>query len=331
MSRASGTIVINGTTYDTASGSPIVLKTNPKRIDGFAPMSRPVKQKLKPSHKAAQTSKVVHQTPSRTKTLNRRYVKKPNLTSETAPKHHPVKHHPAHHVDSVRLHKALRTSQSPIVTRFAPTQPSLQPSAQTTTADAPPIEDLTPSGESAARQAKTLVSRKEQLIAEGFEKVRSHQTASTRKRRRGVTVGTSVASFLIVAGIITYFNIPNIAVKVAASKAGISASMPNYTAGFHRSGPISYNPGQITLNFTTSVDDRSFAITQKKSLWDSQSLLSNYVTSETSEYEIFRDRGLTLYIYNGSNATWVDGGIWYTIAGDSRLTPDQLLKIAASM
>ncbi len=334
MSRVSGTIVINGKTYDTASGTPITLKKSPKPVDGFMPLTSSSKVAAKPKtpHTVAHPSKAVHKTPARTHTLNRHYVKKPNLKAEQSvtTQHAKKSHHAAHHVDAARLSKALEVPQSSAVSRFTPATPSSSSSPQISS-QAPPVEAMLPQSTADMRQATTLVARKEQLIAEGFEKITSHQATTKRKRRHGVTVSTTLASFLIVAGIITYFNIPNIAVKIAASKAGVTASMPNYTAGFHRSGPISYAPGQITLNFSTSVDNRSFAITQKKSLWDSQSLLSNYLNDKTSNYETFRDRGLTLYIYDGSNATWVDGGVWYTIEGNSGLSTDQLLKIAASM
>ena len=65
--------------------------------------------------------------------------------------------------------------------------------------------------------------------------------------------------------------------------------------------------------------------------WNSDALLSNYVVAENKQYQTYMDRGRTLFIYDGSNATWVDNGVWYQIEGDSRMTTDQLVRIAASI
>jgi len=40
---------------------------------------------------------------------------------------------------------------------------------------------------------------------------------------------------------------------------------------------------------------------------------------------------MNIYVYNGSNATWINNGVRYTIEGDSSLSIDQLLKITASI
>ena len=60
-------------------------------------------------------------------------------------------------------------------------------------------------------------------------------------------------------------------------------------------------------------------------------LLDNYVSVSNRDYQTKEEKGRTVYIYDDSNATWVDGGIWYQIEGDSSLSSDQLLNIVASM
>src|SRR5665811_2332995 len=105
---------------------------------------------------------------------------------------------------------------------------------------------------------------------------------------------------------ITYLNIPNMAMRVAASRAGFEASMPGYNPnGFKFSGPIAYSPGQITIQFSSNTDEREYNITERQTAWDSQGLLDNFVKDETgsaSAHSTFRERGLTVYVYDGSKA-----------------------------
>lgn len=144
-------------------------------------------------------------------------------------------------------------------------------------------------------------------------------------------IATSLTAILLV-GYITYINIPRAALKIASSKAGFSAQLPGYNpSGFKFAGPISYAPGQIILEYKSNTDDRRFSLTQKETAWDSQTLLDNYVLEESDLYSTYQERGLIVYIFGSSNATWVNGGIWYTITGSSNLTAEQMLKIAASL
>jgi|GEM_PF-3040244 len=138
---------------------------------------------------------------------------------------------------------------------------------------------------------------------------------------------------LILVGYITYLNMPNLALRVAANRAGFDASMPAYTPeGFGFDGPIAYNSGQITIDFRSKTgDNRAYSLSQRKSSWNSESLLENIVKPKDDEYLTFQNRGLTIYVYD-SQATWVNGGVWYTINSDSsHLNSEQLVKIASSL
>lgn len=151
-------------------------------------------------------------------------------------------------------------------------------------------------------------------------------------RQSYVSVAAITISVLLIVGYVTYLNIPNVAMRVAASRAGFDASLPAYTPdGFGFKGPIAYNSGQVVVDFSSHSDKRSYSVSQRESNWDSKSLLENAVKAESDNYLTFQDRGLTIYVYDGSKASWVNRGIWYTIEGDSKLNTDQLLKIAASL
>ena len=119
--------------------------------------------------------------------------------------------------------------------------------------------------------------------------------------------------------------------RVAATRAGISANYPNYQPdGYHFAGPITYQPGEVTIDFKSNTNDNGFAIKQKASNWDSQAVLDNYVNKQTGTYLTYQERGLTIYSF-GNRAAWVNGGLLYTIDGDAPLNSDQLLRIATSM
>ncbi len=121
--------------------------------------------------------------------------------------------------------------------------------------------------------------------------------------------------------------------KVAAHRAGFAAALPGYKpAGYSLSGPIAYSPGQVTINFGSNTDSRRFSLKQQPTTWDSTALLENYVTKQTPNYLTYQDRGLTIYIFNGSSAAWVNGGMMYQLEGkNSQLDTDQLLKLATSV
>ena len=164
---------------------------------------------------------------------------------------------------------------------------------------------------------------------QGFFK-RSAQKISLNPRVLGAI--TAVFAALVLGGFLAYQNIPAVAMRVAASQAGFSGHMPNNPpAGFAFKGPVQSSKGSITIRYNSNSDSRSFAITQKPSDWTSDSLLANYVLSTKSRYQTYHDKGLTVFVYNNGDATWVDRGIWYSVQGQGTLSSDQILSIAGSM
>jgi hypothetical protein len=96
-------------------------------------------------------------------------------------------------------------------------------------------------------------------------------------------------------------------------------------------GYLDYKPGNVTVNFHSPSDSRQFNITQKASNWDSEALLSNFVATANSAYKTYQQAGRTVYLLSDDTATWVDSGVWYTVNGNSSLSPSQLLEVASSM
>lgn len=324
MGRVS-TVEINGRKYDASTGKLVKQAQTQSRgasIDGFT----------KPKN-----ANQLHKVTSKSKTLDRKAVSstKNQITAKSAaqPKVISRKQQAKSHaatVDPQRQKKAASVSRSRLISKFS--KPAVS-SQQTASSSVKQVSQPAPT------QATKLMSSEYYSTESNKEKTRS---AKKKKNRRfsgfkfNAPKARSVfaASFLVVAiaGYITYLNIPNLSLKIAASRAGIDATMPGYKpSGFAMSGPINYSQGLVTISFKSNSDDRQFSVAERSSSWDSESLLANYVEKETPDYVTFQDKGLTIYVYDGSNATWVDGGIWYTIEGESQLNSDQLLKIAASM
>ncbi len=208
-----------------------------------------------------------------------------------------------------------------------------------------PMHTLPESGKSTLKHSKAP-SKTSDLLEKALEAARGHTEAPYQHRlspikrlskRLGVSgrataIGTAVLAGLLLGGFYAYQNVPNLAMRMAASRAGFKAGMPSYApSGFGFNGPVQYSSGQVVVNFKSRSDERFFHITQQATNWNSDSLLNNYVLASGKQYQTYQDRGRTIYIYDGSSATWVNGGVWYQIDGKSDLTSDQLVRIAASL
>lgn len=162
------------------------------------------------------------------------------------------------------------------------------------------------------------------------EPTKKHSKNKLFKRgSKAKNVGTAVVSALLIVGFYAYQNIPNFSYKIAASKAGINGTLPGYRPAGFAMGNIESTPGQVTISFKSNTDSRTFKISQTNSNWDSEALKANFLTAH--QYLTAEEKGRTIFIYDNSSATWIDGGIWYNIEGNSRLTSDQLLRMARSM
>lgn len=361
-------IEINGKKYDAVTGrlldnatpdasaaapSTVQPARNVGVVDGFSKRSRPAKSR-KPAKHASKT-------PQKSKTLMRQAVNKPNQPTTTKEK--PNVQGPRFKPPAGRVARAQETRRSPHVNRFSQdgnsgivkreanlsVQPQPQHNSITHTPQRqhnrqqPENQDTTQN----PQPEETHTNAAHKLIEAAFSRSDSHEQAPTNHKKKrfhhkvskkfGISSKTLSTSSAILAGVLLvgFFaiqNIPNLSMRVAATRAGFSAEMPDYApAGFGFRGPINYRTGQVRVTFESNSDDRTYEVVQTNSNWNSDALLANYVEAENKQYQTYIDRGRTLFIYDGSNATWVNNGIWYQIEGDSDLTTDQLIRIASSI
>lgn len=364
------TIEINGRKYDAVTGqllsntksavspakkaSPTASKPKPviphrqgHSIDGVS--SKPVTVTTKsaaeitppppqPSGHQPRLAGSLHHKTKRSQTLNRAVVAPPAKPARAKAKLPPAKSLSKHQLASrqqpQRVARAAGLSKSAAISKYgqsapkpapAETKPAVKVESTPTKAEAAPPPS--PKAELIARQLAAAA----QTAPEPAPKLAERINNWVHQKRVSSLLASSIAAVLLI-GYVTYLNVPRIALRVAASRAGFEAEMPSYSpGGFSFSGPVAYSDGQITIGYSSNTDDRNYEITERETSWDSQTLLDNHVLGETDIYSTYQERGLTVYVYNGSIATWVNGGIWYTISGQANLTTEQLLKIASSL
>lgn len=339
-------------------------------MDGFIPnksgavsIKKPTKRPATASKtlKALRTVKPAHTRPlQRAHTLMRHVVKKPVVAITEDTKQQPKESTPTVALPGAaseqRQHRAKTVSKSPSISRFSN---KLSKKVGKTVDHLPvvqaPSEVSTPAHSFSTHtqaQASKIQTAKTQVASTSMPTVSftaalahatSHEQPKLKKpslhqrtakklgtSSRVMSIGATSLAILLLVGFFAYQNVANIQMRLAATRAGFSASMPEAPSGFGLNGGIASAPGEVTVNFRSNSDDRTFQVTQKPSNWTSESLLSNHVAVNNQPYQTYEDKGKTIYIYNGSNATWVNGGVWYQINGNSSLNSDQLLRIANS-
>lgn len=317
------TVSVQGTVYDKRSGMPLRLERSAQQIKSAHSIHRP----LQKSH-----------------TLNRKYVARatdaatptPKVAVEVAPASQITTHHPTHRVHTVSPAKG--------VTHFTPQTPKSHTSPVV-------IRDIGPAPHALAAKAQrkitipknhTIVKPsqiiKQEAIAKAMAKApskRDHEVRSQSrhpKLTRRLSIASASLAILLLGGYITYLNMPAISTRVAASQAGIAASYPGYQpSGYSLNGPVSYQQGQVTMVFAANAGPSTYTLNQTKSGWDSSAVLEDYVQPKAGDdYETTTSNGLTIYTY-GTNAAWVNQGIFYTISGDAPLSSEQIQHIATSL
>jgi hypothetical protein len=142
---------------------------------------------------------------------------------------------------------------------------------------------------------------------------------------------TTAAAIAILSGYIWLQNYPKLALQSASNQAGLNASLPGYLPSSYNLANTQTRPGLVTLNFRSPSAGEILQIRQSRTAWDSHSLLDNYVTKQTDDYSTIHGQGLTIYVFGQNQAAWVNHGIWYSIKGATRLSREQILKIAYSL
>jgi hypothetical protein len=154
----------------------------------------------------------------------------------------------------------------------------------------------------------------------------------SEKPRKAASIAAAGMAAAVMAGYIWLNNYDSLTVKSAAQKAGIAATAPSYLpASYSLAGPISFGNGFVSMQYKSPASTELVCINQRKRDWTPASLLELYVNKEAKSYLSVQSQGLTIYLLDNNQATWVNRGIQYVLQGNSQLNREQLLKIAESL
>lgn len=302
--------------------------------------------------------------PARSKTLMRHAVKqpaaavpaKPVVKAQSPLTAHPHAVHPkpsVHQIHPARAQRAQTALRSDVVRRFAQQRPvqsvaAAKPAVAPAAAPAANIERpvinshakpaVKPGHLHAQHQAhKTAASTSTDIFSQALAAAASqnhephHAPVQHRKNRSSrrwlIIVGATgvVAAF----GFLAFMNKPAITMQMANMKTGFSVSLPDYRPEGYSVADMNYAPGAFKVAFNGPQGEK-FSIDQKKSNWDSDTLMDNFVATTDQSYQAYQANGRTVFIYGDNNATWVNGGVWYQMKSDG-LSQDEMLKVASTM
>lgn len=312
------TILVNGTLYDAVTGMPI-KKQAATPASGVAQGER----NAKPSHH-------MHRKMETSRTSNRRAPAAPMIQKRS---------------ETRRVIQPSAT-KSPAVTRFAP-QPSQATNRPRVMNDITPAAPHPIAQKAEGRMQQAYAHRtqaaaikpssviKQEAISRALDNAPRHSTQKAlghnKRTSRMLSFASAALSLVLLAGYLTYINLPNLSVRVAANQAGINANYPGYRPDGYRLAGVNYDKGTVSLKFAANAGPQNFTITQQQTSWDSTAVKENYVQTNWGDDVVpYSERGLTIYAHEG-NAAWVNGGILYTITGDAPLSPSQVRGIATSL
>lgn len=309
------TVTINGVRYDKHTGMPLRASAKPTHSP-HAASAQALHSHVERSHRLrrSSTKSTAPSTPqsSDTKPASPQTHKPTPAITKFAP-------HPKPVVQQTRVISDIGPSVHPMVQRVAAAR-----ATTSTPKTHKPSDVLKKEAIDKALAPSPAVDK--------HKRERNKQKQPRSKKSRFAMIATAATTLLLVGGYFTYINMPALSVRVAAAQAGVNATYPAYhPSGYSLSGAVAYNSGSVSMKFAQNGGPDSYTLKQTASGWDSEALLSNYVTPKAGQsYLTTRDSGLTIYTF-GTNAAWVSGGIMYTITGDAPLSTDQVTHIATSL
>ncbi len=311
------TVTVNGQAYDTRTGLPVDATHKP----------------TPPPSRSEATS--LHAKAQKSVTLRRSAAKKPVPVKKDETLSPMVARRPQRRSLDIARHPRVTKSAVP-VTPAATDTPDIAPRTHPYVEKANQhIQDK----KSPRRPEHRTPSSKEIKEAE-IERVLTEPTPTKTKppkkqrshRHKKITrVGLIITCCIVVAGVAVWLSLPTISIKLASAQTGVTADIPHFTPdGYSLRLPIDTKDNKVAVTYGARHDDSSFVLAQSKSSWNSEAVRAMVERDSEGRFLTTRDRGLTVYTYDG-NAAWVNKGILYTISGDAELSNDTIMRIANSL
>jgi len=244
----------------------------------------------------------------------------------------------AHTVDDSRLTRAQKTGRSPLIAHHAsPVGHAIRPTIAPLAVQPVPVkpEGEVPNTIPAPNQPTNKPSTPTDIFehalanASNYVDVQVHRAHLKKQARRHMTsMAAGTLALLVIAGFAAYQNTPGLQFKVASIHAGVSTSMPNlHAAGFAYNGVHAAN-GALTVGFTNT--DGSYQLTQTNTNLSSSDMIQSISATDASgtpNYRTLQAGATTVYRFDNTGATWISGGKWYTVSGNSALSDSQVESI----
>lgn len=273
----------------------------------------------------------VHKAPQKSKTLNRKFTKKPVKSPDNQ-----IKVNQTNKKTTTRTARSTGISQSDKVSRFAK-----KPLLKKTDTSISPLNSSSPlknpkkySSVNTKTTPEAKLSAKEKEIQKALgtnstNKVKTPPKNQKNKNKKRFIIYTAIfASFLALLSGVLYFSIPALSIHFASNQAGINARYPReYPEGFTIAGTASYQNGSVVIPFKSHDHNHSFVITQTKTIWDSTKLKSEVKKLSNDNFATTEYKGLTIFHYTLRDqyiTTWINGDILYVISGNANLDPSQI-------
>ena len=317
MTKLNTITTVNGKTYDSKTGLPVVISEAPHTA---RQMSQQPATSLHAS--APQKSKTLRRVPPQ-KTTPKKDTLNPMVTRRPQRRSLDIARHPQVRKSAPIAQKG--TENPDIAPRTHPHVERANQRVASKKATHHPTPHKTPS-------SKEI---KDTEIARAIENTSTKTVKHPRKQRsvyhkKAIRISVIILSITIVLSALIWINLPALSVKFAASQAGVSATIPHYTPeGFRFQWPIDTKDNHVAIKYVSPDTNTSFVISQSNSPWNSDAVRSMIEENSKGRFLTSRDRGITVYTHDG-NAAWVNRGVLYTIEGDAGLSSDTIMRIANS-
>ncbi len=335
----------------------------PKHVSAIPVAPIPAKSSARHTAHHGGQKLAAHQ-PEHSKTLMRHTVKAPAIKSQKVESVQApadvVKFRPkvlgvkpklsSDNVDDARAERAQNVPRSGQVIRFQrqsqmPSRPVIAAPATQAALIAPVASVAKPATLPASVPSRGLpapIQRTQNNFEQAIANATSHEQpehreATAKRARRGIrrhvrlaSISAIVLAVLLLGGFIAYQNKVEIKLQLASARAGFAASMPGFRPTGYAAKTLTYGPGKVSIGYS-GPHNKSYAVVQKSSNWDSETLLQNYVATSGLPYDAYSDGGRTVYVFGNGDATWVSAGVWYEVVGNGNLGKKQVMELATSM
>lgn len=162
----------------------------------------------------------------------------------------------------------------------------------------------------------------------------ARQKARARQKRQHTfkfpAVMATAGAMAAVAGITFYMLSPTISIRMAASKAGIDGKNPYTPSGYSIDGTVAYKTGSITINYKNEAG-KKYSVTQEAKQSSSVSSIRNEISHQNNgNYREIKTDSAQVIMYD-DKASWLKNGVLYTITGSDNLDKTQISNIVDSV